>query len=309
MGQPHPFRFGVNSVTTSLWEWQEIARKAEAVGFHTLIAQDHFGKQFAPLPALVAAGAVTVRLRLATLVLDNDFRHPAALAKEAATVDVLTSGRLELGLGAGWLQSDYAKTGLPFDPPAERLERLSEAVQICKAFFTAAADATISFSGKHYRVEDLDASPLPTQKPRPPIMIGGRQRRMLSLAAREADIVGISLLDRRVAGQPEPPTFAQKVEWVRQAAGDRFGDLQIHVNAATVEVSDNPSDEQVEQIAARTGQSPAQVRESPGTLIGSVESIVEQLHARREQYGISYYVVHARFMDAFAPVIARINGS
>ena len=117
MVRPRPFRFGVNSVTTSLWEWQEIARKAEAVGFNTLIAQDHFGKQFAPLPALVAAGAVTVRLRLATLVLDNDFRHPAALAKEAATVDVLTSGRLELGLGAGWLQADYDKTGLPFDPP------------------------------------------------------------------------------------------------------------------------------------------------------------------------------------------------
>jgi probable F420-dependent oxidoreductase len=305
--RPLPFRFGVNSITTSLWEWQEVARKAEAVGFTTLIAQDHFGKQFAPLPALVAAGAVTVRLRLATLVLDNDFRHPAALAKEAATVDVLTSGRLELGLGAGWLQSDYDKTGLPFDPPAERFERLSEAIQICKAFFTA--DKAVSFSGKHYRVENLDASPRPTQKPRPPIMIGGRQRRMLSLAAREADIVGISLLDRRVVGQPEPPTFAQKVEWVRQAAGDRFGELRIHINASNVDVSDNSSDAYIEQIAGRTGQSPTQILESPGTLVGSVEAIVEQLHARREQYGISYYVVHARFMDAFAPVIARVNGS
>jgi len=308
-GRPHPFRFGVNSVTTSLWEWQEIARKAEAVGFNTLIAQDHFGKQFAPLPALVAAGAVTVRLRLATLVLDNDFRHPAALAKEAATVDVLTSGRLELGLGAGWLQSDYAKTGLSFDPPAQRLERLSEAVQILKAFFTADADSAITFTGKHYRVENLDASPRPTQKPRPPIMIGGRQRRMLSLAAREADIVGISLLDRRGPDQPQPPTFAQKVAWVREAAGDRFGDLQIHVNASNIEVSDTNSDDYVDQIAARTGQSPEQVRDSPGTLVGSVDAIAELLHARREQYGISYYVVHARFMDAFAPVLARISGS
>ena len=297
----------MNSVTTSLWEWQEIARKAEAVGFDTLIAQDHFGKQFAPLPALVAAGSVTVRLRLATLVLDNDFRHPAALAKEAATVDVLTSGRLELGLGAGWLQADYDKTGLPFDPPATRLERLSEAVQICKAFFTA--EESISFSGRHYQLENLDASPHPTQKPRPPIMIGGRQRRMLALAAREADIVGISLLDRRVAGQPEPPTFAQKVAWVREAAGDRFGDLQIHVNAANVDVSDTPSDDYIDEIAARTGQSSEQVRASPGTLVGSVDAIVEQLHARREELGISYYVVHTRFMDAFAPVIARLNGS
>ncbi|HLZ28847.1 MAG TPA: TIGR03621 family F420-dependent LLM class oxidoreductase [Chloroflexota bacterium] len=307
--RPHPFRFGVNSVTTSLWEWQEIARKAEAVGFDTLIAQDHFGKQFAPLPALVAAGAVTVRLRLATLVLDNDFRHPAALAKEAATVDVLTSGRLELGLGAGWLPADYAKTGLAFDPPDQRVERLSEAVQICKAFFTAEAETAISFTGKHYRIENLDASPRPTQKPRPPIMIGGRQRRMLSLAAREADIVGISLLDRRLPDQPAPPTFAQKVEWVRQAAGGRFGDLQIHVNASVVDVSDTPSDQYIEQMAERTGQSPGQVLESPGTLVGSVDAIVEQLHARRERYAISYYVIHARFMDAFAPVLARIHGS
>src|ERR1700736_798820 len=124
MPPPRPFRFGVNSVTTSAQEWQDTARKAEALGYSTFIAQDHFGQQLAPLPALVAAGAVTSRLRLATLVLDNDFRHPAAVAKEAATVDVLTNGRFELGLGAGWLQSDYDKTGLPFDPPSVRLERL-----------------------------------------------------------------------------------------------------------------------------------------------------------------------------------------
>jgi probable F420-dependent oxidoreductase len=307
MGRPRPFRFGVNSVTTSLWEWQEIARKAEAVGFDTLIAQDHFGKQFAPLPALVAAGAVTVRLRLATLVLDNDFRHPAALAKEAATVDVLTSGRLELGLGAGWLRSDYDKTGLPFDPPAERLDRLSEAVQILKLFF--GGDEPVSFAGNHYRIAELDTSPRPTQKPRPPIMIGGRQRRMLALAAREADIVGISLLDRPVAGQPEPPSFAQKVEWVRQAAGARFDDLEIHVNAANIQVTDDSSDDYIDQIAARTGQSPAQILASPGTLVGSVDSIVEQLLTQRAQYGISYYVIHARFMDAFVPVLKRLNGS
>ncbi|MGI9148977.1 MAG: TIGR03621 family F420-dependent LLM class oxidoreductase [Chloroflexota bacterium] len=306
MIRPRPFRFGVRTATTSLWEWQEIARKAEHLGFATLIAQDHFGKQFAPLPALVAAGAVTVRLRLGTVVLDNDFRHPAALAKEAATVDVMTSGRLELGLGAGWLQSDYDKTGLPFDPPAERLERLSEAVQIVKKFFTEAE--TVTFSGKHYRLERLDASPRPTQKPRPPIMIGGGQRRLLALAAREADIVGISLLDRHLAGQSEPPTFAQKVEWVRQAAGGRFGDLEIQVNASEVAVTDDP-ESAIDEIAARTGQSPTQIQESPGTLVGSAAAILEQLHARREQFGISYYVVHARFIDAIAPILARLTAS
>jgi probable F420-dependent oxidoreductase len=302
---PRRFRFGIRTGTTSLWEWQEIARKTEAVGFDTLIAQDHFGKQFAPLPALVAAGALTVRLRLGTVVLDNDFRHPATLAKEAATVDVLTSGRLELGLGAGWLQSDYTRTGIPFDPPAARVARLAEAVRICKLFFTS-DEGMISFTGKHYRVAQLDASPRPTQKP-PPIMLGGHRRRMLSLAGREADIVGIALLDRRVPGQPAPPTFAQKVAWVRAAAGARFGDLEIHVNAAHVEVTDDPASA-IEKIAARTGESPADVQASPGTLVGSVESIVAQLHQNREVYGLSYYVLHARHMDTFMPILARMNG-
>jgi probable F420-dependent oxidoreductase len=302
MSSPRPFRFGINSVTTSLQEWQDVARKAEALGYSTLIAQDHFGKQFAPLPALVAAGAVTSRLRLATLVLDNDFRHPAAVAKEAATVDVLSNGRMELGLGAGWLQADYTKTGLAYDPPAQRLERLGEAVRICKAFF--ASEDTISFSGKHYHLDGLDASPRPIQTPRPPIMIGGRQKRMLSLAAREADIVGISLLDRRAPGQPEPPSFAQKVAWVREAAADRFDDLELHVNASNVEVTDD-RESAIDEIARRTGQAPTQVLESPGTLVGTVESILETLEARREQYGVSYYVINARFIDAFAPVVAR----
>jgi probable F420-dependent oxidoreductase len=301
-----PFRFGVNHVTLSGDEWLETARTAEALGYDTLIAQDHFGNQFAPLPALVAAGAVTTRLRLATIVLDNDFRHPAALAKEAATVDVLSNGRLELGLGAGWLQADYEKTGLPFNSAAERLERLGEAVQICKAFFGTEGDS-VTFFGKYYRVENLDAVPRTVQKPRPPIMIGGRQKRMLSLAAREADIVSISLLDQRGPGLPEPPSFAQKVDWVRQAAGARFNHLELHVNASLVEVGEVPSSA-VAQMAARRGMTPEQVLESPATLVGSVDAIVEQLLARREQYGVTYYVIQGRAMNAFAPVIVRLHG-
>jgi probable F420-dependent oxidoreductase len=300
------FRFGVNSVTTSLPEWQDVARKAEALGYSTLIAQDHFAKQFAPLPALVAAGAVTSTLRLATMVLDNDFRHPAAVAKEAATVDVLTGGRLELGLGAGWLQADYDQVGLAFDSPALRYERLAETVQICRAFFDSSAP--ISFEGKHYRISQLETQPRPVQQPRPPIMVGGRQRRMLSFAAREADIVGISLLDRRGPTLPEPPSFAQKVAWVRQAAGERFDALEIHVNASVVTVGDGATDS-VEHAATRTGQSEAQIRESPGTLVGSVDAIVDLLHARREQFGISYYVVHGRVLESFAPVVARLHGT
>jgi len=297
------FRFGVNCATTSGREWLETARRAEGLGYATFIAQDHFGNQLAPLTSLVAAGTVTSRLRLATIVLDNDFRHPAAVAKEAATVDLLTNGRLELGLGAGWLQSDYDKTGLPFARPAERLARLAEAIHICKAFFSE--EKSVTFAGTYYRLNQLEAVPRPVQQPRPPIMIGGRQRRMLALAGREADIVSISLLDRRGPGLPEPPTFEQKLAWVREAAGPRFDDLELHVNAAVVAVGDNRR-ATVEEAATRTGRTPAEVLASPGTLAGSVEAIVEQLHARREQYGVSYYVVHARVMDAFAAVIARV---
>jgi probable F420-dependent oxidoreductase len=299
------FRFGVNSVTTSRAEWEDTARKAEAIGYDTLIAQDHFGNQLAPIPSLVAAAAVTSHLRLATLVLDNDFRHPALLAKEAATLDVLTEGRFELGLGAGWLQADYTKTGLAFDPPALRVARLAESVQICKALLSSAEP--VSFTGEHYRIDQLEPSPRPVQRPRPPLMLGGRQRRMLGLAAREADIVGLSLLDPRAPGLPPPPTFEQKVAWVREGAGERFEDLELHVNASLVQVTEHPSEAEIDRVATRTGQTRAQVLASPGSLVGSVEAIVETLLARREAYGVSYYVVQGRVMEAFGPVIARMK--
>jgi probable F420-dependent oxidoreductase len=299
------FRFGVNAVTTLRAEWEDTARKAEALGYSTLIAQDHFGAQLAPIPSLIAAAAVTSRLRLATLVLDNDFRHPALVAKEAATVDVLTEGRFELGLGAGWLQADYVKTGLSFDPPAVRLARLAEAVQICTALLSGTAPVT--FRGEHYRINGLEPAPRPIQQPRPPLMLGGRQRRMLHLAARHADIVGLSLLDPRGPGLPPPPTFADKVAWVREAAGDRFDDLELHVNASLVDVADRPSEADIERVTTRTGQTREQVLASPGTLVGSVDTIVETLQARREEYGVSYYVVQGRAMETFAPVVARLR--
>src|SRR5690348_16103487 len=172
-------RFGVNCITTSANDWLESARKAEALGFDVLIAQDHFGAQLAPLPALAAAAMVTSRIRLATLVLDNDFRHPALVAQEAATVDALSGGRMELGLGAGWLESDYTKSGLAFDAAPVRLARLAEAVQLCKSLFES--DTPVTFEGKHYCVSGLEPLPRPVQKPRPPLMIGGRLKRALQL--------------------------------------------------------------------------------------------------------------------------------
>ena len=295
-------RFGVNCITTSATHWLESARKAEALGFDTLIAQDHLGAQLAPLPALAAAAMVTKRARLATLVLDNDFRHPALVAQEAATVDVLSGGRMELGLGAGWLESDYKKSGIPFEAPSVRLARLSEAVQVCKRCLRS--ETPVNFSGDFYCIQDLELQPRPVQMALP-LMVGGRQKRALSLAAREADIVGISLLVRRRPGDPPPPTFEQKVAWVRSAAGERFANLQLHVNAGAVAVTDQP-EQAIEAFAARTGQTTAEALASPGALVGSLDAIVEKLHAVNEQFGVSYWVIHASAMDAFAPVIARI---
>jgi probable F420-dependent oxidoreductase len=307
---PRPFRFGAQYTGTTLQEWQEFARKAEDLGFSTLVAQDHFTPQLTPLLSLVGAAAVTSRIRLAAIVLDNDFRHPAVTAKEAATADVLTGGRLEIGLGAGWMTGDYEKTGIAFDPPGVRYERLLETVHIVKAFFVKAffsEGKAVTHHGKHYTITNLDAAPRGVQKPHPPLMIGGRQKRMLSMAAREADIVSISMLDRRAPGQPPPPSFAEKVGWVRAAAGDRFGAIEIHAMAGGAEVTDNQA-EALERAAARL-QIPAEdVLRMPANLIGSVDAIVDQLLRWRETCNLSYFVLQARSMDAMAPVIARLEG-
>jgi probable F420-dependent oxidoreductase len=300
------FRFGVQYTGSTLADWQSFARQAEDLGFSTLVVQDHFGQQLAPLPALMSAAAVTTRLRLATVVLDNDYRHPAVLAKEAASVDVLTGGRLELGMGAGWMTSDYEKTGIAFAPAAERFGRLREAVRIVKAFFTE--EESVSFHGKYYQIEKLDASPRGVQKPHPPIMIGGRQKGMLSFAAREADIVSISLLDPYVPGQPPPPKFVEKVAWVREAAGERFEQLTIHINASNMIVTDAP-DTAWEQLEKRSGRSRDDLLESPANLIGSVDEVVERVQEWRERCSVSYFIVQQRLMKDVAPVVARLVGT
>jgi probable F420-dependent oxidoreductase len=300
-----PFRFGAQYTGTTLDDWQDHARKAEDLGFSTLVAQDHFGAQLTPLMSLVSAAAVTTRLRMAAIVLDNDFRHPALTAKEAATADVLTGGRLELGLGAGWMMADYEKTHIPFDAPGVRYERLRETVKIVKAFFTE--ESAVTFEGKHYQVTGLDAQPRVVQQPHPPIMIGGRQKRMISLAAREADIVSISMLDRRTPDGPPVPTFGEKVGWVKEAAGERFGAIEIHANSGGTQVTDNQR-EALEAVATRQQIPVEDVLKSPANLIGSVDAIVDQLLQWRETCHVSYFVLQARVMDEFAPVIAKLDG-
>jgi probable F420-dependent oxidoreductase len=297
------FRFGVQNNGSTLEDWQQFVRKAEDMGFSVIVMQDHFVPQLSPLPALMAAAYLTTDIRLGTLVLDNDFRHPALMAKEAATVDALTGGRLELGLGAGWMLTDYSKLNLPFEAPATRFERMRETVAIAKAFFT---EEVVNYKGKHYQVEGLEASPKSPQKPHPPLLIGGRQKRMLSFAAREADIVSISMLDRRTPDGPPPPTFAEKVGWVRAAAGERFDQIEIHANASNFEITDNVQ-ASVERIAGRMQIPEEDVWKSPANLIGSVDAVVEQMQAWQERCNLSYINVQARLMDMMAPVIARLR--
>ena len=190
MSKPRPFRFTVTERrASSAKEWREKARLVESLGYSTLSMPDHFGDQLAPIAALMSAADATTKLRICSLVFDNDYRHPVVLAKEAATLDLLSDGRLDFGLGAGWMTTDYEQSGIPLDPPGVRIDRMAEALTIIKSFFAGEA---VNFTGKHYRVASLEASPSVVQKPHPPIVLGGGGRRMLQLAAREADIVSVN---------------------------------------------------------------------------------------------------------------------
>src|SRR4051794_27509366 len=190
MTSPRPFRFGVQtSSAPNRKAWVDLAIKAEANGYDVLTMPDHFGDQLAPIPALMTAADATTTLRIGALVHDNDYKHPVVLAKELATLDVLSEGRVEVGLGAGWMERDYRAAGLPFDRAAVRIDRFEEAIAVVKGMF---GDEPFSFAGVHYTINDYDARPKPTQRPRPPLLIGGSGTRLLTIAAREADIVGIN---------------------------------------------------------------------------------------------------------------------
>ena len=278
-----PFRFGVTGRGNTLAEWRDFARRAEALGYSTLVLPDHFARQLAPLPALAVAAQATQALRLGTLVLDNDFRHPAALAKEAATLDVLSDGRLELGIGTGSQPADNERTGIPLDPPGARFERFTETLAILKAHF---ADDSVSFNGKHYQLKDLPAYPKPVQA-HVPLLMGARGPRMLRLAGREADIIG-------VMGGPGTD-HAEQLEIVRAAAGDRFDRIEFNTLYLNVQVDGSPE--------AAGPASPL-----PG-LTGSREQVIERLVAQREQFLVSYVVVVGTAIDAFAPVLSRLAGT
>jgi len=306
------FRFGVQTSTASSGEeWAELARKAEDLGYATMFLPDHFGDQLAPVPAMAAAAAATTDLRVGALVFDNDYKHPVVLAKEMATIDVLSGGRLEVGLGAGWMLSDYEQSGIPYDEPKVRVDRFEEGLAIVKGLL---GPEPVTFEGEHYRVTGMDGLPKPVQQPGPPILIGGGLKRMLTLAGRHADIVGINptipngAVDADAARSGLADLTDQKLAWVKAAAGDRYDDIEINLLNYACIVTDN-REQVANDFAPLFGISPEDLLEFPHALVGSVDQICESIERNRARFDASYIVVQRDAMEAMAPVVARLAGS
>lgn len=303
------FRFGVQAAgVASRDEWVARAYRVESLGYDILLLPDHFGVQYAPFPALAVAAEATLSLRVGTFVNAVDFHHPAMLAKEAATLDILSGGRFELGLGAGWLKDEYDAAGIPFDPPGTRIDRLAEALAVVKGLF---GQGPANFAGEHYRVTNLVGEPRTSQQPRLPILVGGGGRRLLTLGAREADIVSINPRARREGGLDRDDiaqeAVAEKARLVREAAGLRWEDLELNLTVLGAAVTDSPR-AALAPFAARYTLPEETLLASPHLLLGSVESIVATLQDLRERHGISYFTIPERHLDEFAPVVARLHG-
>ena len=307
------YRFGVNvGPSRSRAEWAQKARKLEDLGYSTLTVPDHLSGFFAPMPALISAAEATKNLRVGTNVLNNDFRHPVLVAREAATVDLLTEGRFELGLGAGHMQSEYNQAGLSFDAGRIRVERLSEAVTLIKRLLSG---EQVTLAGRYYSVTGHTIYPLPVQRPHPPILVGGNGLSLLTLAAREADIVGLSGITFRGGGAAPDISgwrvseIDRRTRLIRDVSGDRYEGLELSALVQRVVVT-NDRRKAAEDLASRWMQlSPEEVLESPYVLIGTVDEIIEDIQARRERWGISYYTIFEAYVDAFAPVVARLAGN
>jgi probable F420-dependent oxidoreductase len=307
------FRFGALAKQARTGsEFRDLARQVEDLGFSTFYMPDHFvDHALAPIPGIMAAAAATTTLRVGTLVLGNDYKHPVVLANEAATIDLLSDGRLELGVGAGWMSVDYERGGFPLDPAGVRIARLDESLTVLKGLM---ADGPFTFHGRYYDIDGLEGEPKPVQRPHPPIVVGGGGPKVLALAAKHAQIVGVNA--NLKAGDGNHPDSVrsltaaatdEKLDRLRTAAGDGFADLEIQTLTGFVHVTDDR-----EPIAAGIASHfgvPAEVAlETPAVLAGSVEQIVEDLLARRERWQMSYVVVPEEFVEVMAPVVARLAG-
>lgn len=307
-----PFRFAVQtSSAPDAKTWRERARKAEDLGYSTLYIPDHLGDQWGPIVAMTVAAEATEKLNVGTLVFDNDYRHPVLLGKEIATLDLISEGRVEFGLGAGWMRSDYEQAGLPYDPPGVRIERMVEGLAVMKQLWR---EGTAQMAGEHYRVSAAQGLPRPASPGGPRIVIGGGGRRVLSIAAREADIVGVNpkmaagYVGPEVATSSTAPYYRERIGWIREAAGDRFDDIELQCLTFMVQFTSDRRGT-FESVAPLFGLTPEEAAEVPLALAGTVEEMVETLQRRRQEYGFSYIVVHDPEMEEFAQVVAALAGT
>ena len=336
-----PFRFGIQ-LSTPLpgLSWAETARKVEAAGYSSLQIPDHFGEQWGPIVAMTAAAMATTELTVGCLVFDNDYRHPVTLAKEMATLACLAPGRVELGLGAGWMKWDYERAGMPYDPPKERVDRFEEGLAIIAALTRG---ETVSHRGTHYTIDEYPGQPVPEHPPA--LMVGGGGPRMLRIAAQHADIVAVTSripsgeVDRLSALDSSPVMVDEKIGWVKVAAGDRWGTFDVNCLTFLAVVTED-AEAMASGVASMFGGEAAvqkgvgasmraaaaegvagnaapvdptfgtdDVLNSPATLLGTIDQMAERLIARRERWGFNYIVVQgADCVDSLAPLVANLTG-
>ena len=307
-----PFRFSVQlGPVTDPHLLASEARRAEDLGYGGVSLTDHLREQCGPLVGLAAMAAATSKVKITAMVLANDFRHPVMLAKELATLDRMSDGRLEVGMGAGWLTTDYQQGGIRMDRPGLRIERLDEAISVLEGCF---ADGAFDFQGNHYWITGLDSQPKPHQRPRPPLMVGGGGPRILNLAARRADIVGLNaslragVVDQRVGSTATAEATDEKLAVIRGTAGARFDDIEVQT---LVQVAMIDSDRQaiINLLASGFGLTAEQGMVTPHALVGTVDECCEQLETQRERWGISHITLPYGSTEAMAPVVERLTGN
>lgn len=312
MNDNRPFRFGITfGGTPTRAELVEGIKKAEDSGFDVVSTADHISSRLAVTPLLSTAAEVS-SMRVSPMVIANDYRHPVMVARDAATIDILSEGRFELGIGTGWIKPQYEAAGIPFDDPKTRVDRFEEAIAVIKGCWSG---EPFTYSGDHYHVTDV-TSPAPLQKPHPPLLIAGAGRRMLTIAGREADIVGISPLTPAASAlehlAPAMPTsgdrIRQQLRWIENGAGSRFGELEISVMAHHFELTDDVW-ATAELLASRWESTPEQVLASPHVFLGSAGRVVERLQDLRHAFGISYFVFSAASFDDVRPIVTQLAGT
>lgn len=309
----HPFRFGVQIGELPAHGWQEAVRRIESQGYSSIFLPDHFSKQWEPTTALAGIAAVTERLQLGSLVYDVDYRHPVLFAKAAATLHLMSGGRHEFGIGAGWMQSDYVEAGMPYDAPGVRISRLEEALQIILSMWE---NERTSFEGEHYTIRNIAQAANLGDAGRPRILIGGGGPRLLRLAGRYADIIGINpkMVEGRITAQTpadsSPEMIRKKIEWVREGAeqaGRELADIELNCLTFVTAITDDPTSLR-EALAKSSSMTTEQVADCPLFLTGSASEIRERLEKRREQTGISYVVIQGgnpAVLESFAKEIVE----